>query len=597
MKSLTELWISLANELAEWCGVSVEKDVKTFFSRLNNEGDSFATITLPAFARDFEKSLDKGVVTPDQFLGFKRRAGLPAFLSGFLELVFDRRTSVLLSDVSTDAVFAVRQLTLFFKKLEGECTPRRNAAAVQSYINCEEELKNIDRTVGQDSFTELDRIFAIVFGDAVDKVNMDIDFFRVQPHHGPGATADGLMGNQKYAQGTWPERLESLFPYSEYVLSRHGLMFDGTCRPQFVHPRDELPVRVVLVPKTRKTPRVIAIEPTAMQYMQQAIKDVLVAALENDKFQFVGFSDQEPNRQLARQGSLTGELATLDLSEASDRVLNSLVLSVTRPWPSFREGLQATRSRRASLPDGKVLRLSKFASMGSALCFPVEAMVFTTIVLYGIQVAENRRLGASDFERLRGCVRTYGDDIIVPSRYAEVVARTLESFGLKVNADKSFWTGRFRESCGGDYYDGFDVTPAKVRRLLPTTPRDAEEAISAVDLANQLYWLGLWTTADKLRTILEKVLGPLPIVDSASQALGLHSVQGYLGQRVCPKLHRPLVKAFVPVANPPRNAVNEHWALRKIFDGDFYEATNRDHLIFSGRPSSVHIKKRWVSAY
>ena len=51
MKSLTSLWSVLANELASRCGTSTTKDIKTVLGRVENEGMSFLTITLPSFGR------------------------------------------------------------------------------------------------------------------------------------------------------------------------------------------------------------------------------------------------------------------------------------------------------------------------------------------------------------------------------------------------------------------------------------------------------------------------------------------------------------------------------------------------------------------
>lgn len=596
MKSLTELWSELATEVASWCGVCADRDIKTLRSRVDHEGESFLTITLPTYASDLERALDVGEIAPDSFLGFKRRAGLPAFLSGFLELVFDRRTRLLLDDPSVDAIFAMRQLTLLFKKLEGECTEPRKRMALESFIDCERDLKSLEGRLDANELSELARIFAIVFGDSIDQVNLEIETGQIAPEHGPGATADKKFGNQKFVQTEWPVRLDRVFPYCDNVPSRWGLYNPDDPGVKFLEPGAERPVKVTLVPKTRKTPRVIAIEPTAMQYMQQGIMRSLVPKLESDSLGFVGFTDQSRNRDMARKGSIDGSFATLDLSEASDRVLNSIVLRLVKPWPSFSEALQATRSRTAELPDGRRVRLSKFASMGSALCFPVEALVFTTIVLKGIQDTAAKRLTRREIYRLAGSVRVFGDDIIVPGVYAEGVASALEAYGLKVNHRKSFWTGRFRESCGGDFFDGQDVTPVYLRRRFPTSPRNAQESVSTVSTANQLHARGLWRTASFVAGKLERVLGTLPIVAPTSPALGLHSYCGIQSQKMDPDLHRPLVKAFVVDAAIPANGIDGVWALRKTLTGDFTDPLHKDHLNKSGRPVSVRIKRRWVPA-
>lgn len=594
MKSLISFWRVVANELATICDTCATRDVETLRARTKNEGISFLTITLPNLGSDFEKSLDSGFVDSDLFYGFRRKGGLPIFLSGFLCRVFDSKSGVLLDEPCVDSIFAIRQLTLMYKKMEIQCTPAREKAALDSFVSCEKELKQIDSRFSEIDLSEFRRLSAILFGDSFDAINREIDSFELDPRHGPGATADKLRGNAKFVQTQWPERLESVFPYGEYVLPSYR--YWNPDQVEFLTPGEELPVKVTLVPKTLKTPRVIAIEPTAMQYMQQGLLQSLIPKLESSSTSrdFVGFTHQQPNRDLAREGSVTQSLATLDLSEASDRVLNSLVLEMCKPWPSFSEGVQASRSRTAELPDGMRIRLSKFASMGSALCFPMEAMVFTTLVFMGIQNARSIRLSEKTIRSFSGKVRVYGDDIIVPVDCVTDVIASLEAFGLKVNHSKSFWTGKFRESCGGDFYDGEDVRPIRITKKLPSHRRHVREIVSFNDIGNALFKRGLWKSANFVKKHIEGILGPLPCVPHESQAIGLHSFTGTTVERMDPLLHRPMVKAYVATSKLPVSRLDDHWGLRKVFTGNWSDPVYREHLERAGRPSSVHMKKRWV---
>lgn len=596
MKSLISFWQVVANELATWCDTCTARDVETLRVRSKNEGLSFLTITLPNFGSDLEKGLDQGFVDSSLFYGFRRKGGLPIFLSGFLRRIFDSKSGLLLEDPCVDSIFAVRQLTLMCKKMEIPCSPGREDKALESFVSCEKELKEIDSRLSEIDLSEFRRISAMLFGNTFDLINREVADFKLEPRHGPGATADKLRGNQKFVQTEWPERLESTFPYGEYVLP--SWRYWNADSVQFLSPGQERPVKVTLVPKTLKTPRVIAIEPTAMQYAQQALLQSLVPKLESSSTSrsFVGFTDQEPNKLLAREGSRNGNLATLDLSEASDRVLNSLVLEMTGPWTDFSEAVQACRSRTAELPDGKRIRLSKFASMGSALCFPMEAMVFCTLVLMGIQNARSIRISRDSLREFHDTVRVYGDDIIVPVDCVTDVIASLETFGLKVNHSKSFWNGKFRESCGGDFYDGEDVRPLRLSQELPSHQQHVREIIALSDLGNSLFKRGLWRSADHVRKILEEILGSLPCISHESQAIGLHSFTGVTVMREDPQLHRPMVKAWVPTSKSPVSKLADHWGLRKVFSGDWSDPVFKEHLERAGRPSSVHIKRKWVPA-
>jgi hypothetical protein len=595
LKSLQLLHEQVIQELGDRCQVSTTRDIETIASRIRHEGWSFLTITLPAFASDFQKALEQELVTDDLFSGFRRRGGLPRFLGGLLSLVFDRTSGRLLDEPSMDAVFAVRQITMLYGKIQLPCSDERVANAIDGYVKCEQEVREADARRTESDYRDFTRVSTLLWADALSNVDQKIYYEGVVPKHGPGATADRLKGNRKYDQLEWPRRLDEVFPAREYLIPNWHFN-EVLDRVNFLEPGAERPVRVITVPKTLKTPRIIAIEPTAMQYMQQGIMEILVKELESNSRSFVGFTDQGPNQVLAREGSFYGELATLDLSEASDRVSNQLVRAMLQKHPHLFEAVDATRSRSADVPGHGVMRLAKFASMGSALCFPMEALVFSTLVFVGIQRKLNRLLTRADIESFRGKVRVYGDDIIVPVEYADSVSETLAHYGLKVNRGKSFWNGKFRESCGKDYYDGTDVTVVRVRRGLLTTQRNAQEVVSTVSLRNQLYKAGMWRTVKWLDAVVERVI-PFPAVLETSPALGKVSFLGYETKRMHPHLQKPMVKAFKVRAVAPESNLQDHGALMKYFlkRGDQPHA-DAEHLERFGRPDAVDIKLGWVSA-
>jgi len=86
LKSLMLFCEELLIELGSWCGTSTDLDMKHIEARFEHEGFSFLAITLPSFASDFQKSLDRGYVDHDLFNGFHFTSGLPRFLGGFLIL-------------------------------------------------------------------------------------------------------------------------------------------------------------------------------------------------------------------------------------------------------------------------------------------------------------------------------------------------------------------------------------------------------------------------------------------------------------------------------------------------------------------------------
>jgi hypothetical protein len=596
MKSPMLLWRELTQELGEWCRVSTSRDLVTATARVKHEGLSFLTITLPAVSKDFEQALAAGKIEHDHFLGFKRSGSLPRFLGGFFAQVFDSQSGVLLEHPSVDAIYAIRQICRLCAKILLPCTTERRDRAFAQYVRVEQELEAASQEISQDSYLEFLRISRVLLGPSFSISDHSVDSGLLKPRHGPGATADRLRGNAKYRQVEWPWRLEKGgFASADFLLPNYRF-YKSLDHVRFLDPEDERPVRVISVPKTLKTPRIIAIEPTAMQYAQQAVARILIKEIQCDYVarHFVGFTDQELNQLYAKRGSETTELATLDLSEASDRVLNSLVMKLFQGYTHLSEAVQACRTMTADVPGHGVIPLTKFASMGSALCFPVEAMVFTSLCFLGIQRASGQKMTRERMLSFKGRVRAYGDDIIVPVEYAESVIQTLEEFAFRVNGHKSFWTGKFRESCGKDYWNGSDVTTVKCRTQLPSSRADVKEVVSTVSLRNQLFKRGFVATVDYLDDLLTGVLGHYPEVGETSPLLGRLTYGNPLeGSIVSRHTQAPVKRGWVVRSEPPINRLDGEGALLKFFL-NVGEKPNADekHLERSGRPQAVNIKLR-----
>lgn len=597
MKSHLLLLQAVLTDVGTQCCTSTIKDFETILEREKHEGLSFLTITLPQLCKDFERSLDIGYVDPSLFTSFVKRGRLPRFLGGFFDLVFDRTSGELFNQPSVDAIWAIRQVCNLFSKLEFPCSDTRTKAAITRYVECDAEVRRNDTLLSDADRDRFRRMSLLLWTRVFSPMDEIIHNGDMIPKHGPGSTAERLLGNQKFNQVEWTERLEDFFPHGEFMFSNWR---NFNARDVVLHALEqERPVRVITVPKTLKTPRIIAIEPTCMQYVQQGIMEMCVHFIGEHSVlnEMVGFKDQVINNDMAREGSLYGTFATLDLSEASDRVSNLHVEDLLWAWPSLFGGVQACRSRHADVPGHGIIPLSKFASMGSALCFPFEAMVFLTVVMLGIERAQLTPMTLRRLSSLRGQVRVYGDDIIVPMDYVHSVRVALKTFGFEVNTTKSFWTGKFRESCGKEYYDGHDVSVVKVRHGLPGSRMHKREIVATVDLRNQLYWAGCWEAAAFLDKLLARFI-PMPRVLPTSPGKGRHSVLGYESQRECVNLQRPLVKALVVAPKIPADKLEDDGALLKYFLKRGSEPyADEKHLERAGRPDAVNTKLRWVPPY
>lgn len=597
MKSLTSVLRMVLTECSTRCDADTSRDILTMERRVKDEGLSFFTIALPAFCSDFERSLDLGQVVPHSFLGFKKTKSLPSFLRGLTGLIFDQVSGKLLPEPSSEAILCIRQVCLMFKKLSMPCTPTRVTRAYDKFVECEYEVRQANASlskVERDSFLVLSRL---LWTQVLGRLDRDLATYCLMPRHGPGATGERLSGNSKYVHRKWHDRLELAFPFTEYGISSYTALgeLEGV---DFIEPGAEQPVRVITVPKTLKTPRIIAIEPVCMQYTQQAVAGRIVPQLESHSLTggHINFSNQEVNRDLAFRGSRERSYATLDLSEASDRVSASLVADMLSGVPLLRDAVFACRTRTA-LVEGEIYPINKFASMGSALCFPLESMAFFTLLILSELKRLNLPISTRSVRLVRKNVFVYGDDLIIPVDAAPLACSTLKSFGLKVNTKKSFWTGKFRESCGMDAYDGVNVTPVYFRRLPPASKLDASEAVSAVAFANLLYSKGWWRTAQHVRRLVEKVLGKLPYVAQTASCLGWWSVRyGHSVEGWDSTLHTPLVKSYVVKTKQLPDPLEGYPALMKFFLLGPYRipGMNLETRVDTG---SLTLKSRWARPY
>lgn len=208
--------------------------------------------------------------------------------------------------------------------------------------------------------------------------------------------------------------------------------------------------KLTFVPKTAKTLRSIVVEPLLNSVAQKGIGTYLKRRLLDSG---LDLSSQVRNQMLARVGSLDNSLATVDLSSASDTISKEVVaMLLPLDWYSF---LSRFRTGKVRYHD-QIIQLEKFSSMGNAFTFELESLIFWTCALSTCEV-----LGLSQKD-----VATFGDDIIVPSEATEVLYMVLQLLGFTVNGEKSFSDGPFRESCGTDWYHGFDIRPFYQRSLV-----------------------------------------------------------------------------------------------------------------------------------
>jgi hypothetical protein len=401
-------------------------------------------------------------------------------------------------------------MTLIYYKLEVDYDSETVEAFLANFIEIDRDIARLDLSPVTGLIERARRI--------VGRILCNYDPFDIRPSHGGGATACRTANHEKWHKLRYYPLLDDSFSYPDYFFYSSTHLADELER--LVDAVESIPrARVVLVPKDSRGPRIISCEPAELMYIQQGIMRKLYDILESHPLTKgqLNFVDQGINRELAQVSSETGTHATIDLSDASDRVSLELVRRLF-PENWFR-ALSACRSESTVLPNGEIVNLKKFAPMGSSCCFPVEALVFWAIASAVIDEPSNREAR----------VFVYGDDIITRSCDARVVMDGLESVGLVVNRHKSFVSGPFRESCGGYYHQYDDVTPVLVRKI----PNALSNSLPTdVDLCNLfIAKFGYQDSYSIIKCIEQEYMLPFP--RSAMQLPGCIRIVGeYAGNDV-----------------------------------------------------------------
>lgn len=211
--------------------------------------------------------------------------------------------------------------------------------------------------------------------------------------------------------------------------------------------------RLFCVPKNAKTDRTIGISPGVNVYLQLGIAEKFTAPLLRCG---IDLSSQQHRHRVLAKDALRLGLATLDESMASDLWSREAVRFLLRDSGLWYDFLDTLREKFTEV-DGKWVRLEKFSAMGNGFTFPLQTVLFYAITR---EVCGDECI-----------VSVFGDDIICPAAKAPDVMAALRFFGHKVNEDKSYHTGPFRESCGEDFFNGVPTRPHFLK-VWPSTPQD-----------------------------------------------------------------------------------------------------------------------------
>jgi len=330
-------------------------------------------------------------------------------------------------------------------------------------------------------------------------------------HHGPGAVGDGPM-RSKHVFRRVKKSIQRYIDHQAFYQEVHRTDPEGNdlwrlWTPDFVRlfslphqPRPDLELpeavatKVVTVPKDATKVRIISEEPASSQFLQEGLKDILYKRM--SRYGQINPNDQTRNQMLALAASrhdYQGD--TLDMSDASDNVRWEHVKAVF-PF-DWIQAFHALRSPLMHFPDGNDVEITTFAPMGSALCFPVEMLVFASVLYAGYRLAGLCSSVAGFFELQDWGV--FGDDIVAAHASVKYVLALLKGLDIPVNVSKScIGDVLFKEACGLDAFAGCDVSIVRPRELSSSRVAAAPMVLHA----NRLFASGFVATAQVLADLV-----------------------------------------------------------------------------------------------
>ncbi len=622
------------------CTKEFERDGKRLSSAIEHHGVDFVFSTMPAFRKHFDQCLSNGYLTHSGLIHFgstRRGETVPRLFRGLTLRIFNR-IGTLRSDVDHHAVRMLRQLLGAVRKLKVECDIKHHREAVLDFFRIEDELPVPESFWLQDETDQVDPPPYVSFADypvecrepdlltplhqesfvsltlldtmqrVADLVSSELGDFTPldwKVKHGPGAVSDSRYGTNKYLFPNWSLRLERCFPYAEFGSANYQCWANNV-RVGSLPADFDPPARLAAVPKTFTTPRLIAVECVSHQWCQQAIRDYFYTRVHKSRIApFISFRDQRLSGDLALKASIDSSHSTIDLSSASDRISCNLVGRLFRRSPNL---LQAMRSSRAFWLEQDICKyspkfslLKKYSTMGNATTFPVQSLLFLVAAL--ACEFHTRRLKVS-FENLkflgREQVRVFGDDIITPSASSGLLVELLHHLGLKVNPNKTFRNGKFRESCGVDAFAGYDVTSNNIMDV-PQRRRPGSIA-SSVDVHNNLIRSGYFATAHFIRQEVERQgCSRIPDIAHGAGAFGWWPNEVYphpprqMKTRWCRFTHQAYARVLTLSSKQRRAPSNDTVGLLQFFTEATKHVTSAvSTLGYAVRRAQVSLSLRWV---
>jgi len=160
----TSLTVQLLHDIAHCYPSSIEaaRDVRKIEHRVQLEGLSFLTKTLPKLGKAIDRAISSD--TPLLIRGFrlKPRTSIPRFLGWLIERVFNEQGYVR-GNPDITALRHIRQFLYFAYKLNIPHDNETENTVIESFVRTQEELENIEFPSSVEPILESARYFFISY--------------------------------------------------------------------------------------------------------------------------------------------------------------------------------------------------------------------------------------------------------------------------------------------------------------------------------------------------------------------------------------------------------------------------------------------------
>lgn len=369
-----------------------------------------------------------------------------------------------LSSKKNDRISYIRAAVLRKTALKKFNYPQNRAnlqkAAIDNFVKLNESIKPFHLSDLDDECLDIfNRCKSILYDSLMDlryqSCSLTLNRAVQYSYTGPGKSIKSDFNNFVSKMFESPLSTTSLFLYKHY----RSAISNSWLEAELIR-HTALGVSIVegsnisTVPKDAKRDRTICTEPLMNSFYQLGCKHILENALR--KHHHIDVSTQQSiNRDLALKGSIDAFLCTIDLKDASDSISLDLCRELL-PREAFNT-LCAVRSPKSRI-NGVYHDLKMISTMGNGFTFPLMTIILSSLVR---AIYLHHNLSPKNGENYG----VFGDDIIVTKDHYNQLVCMLEAFGFTVNVSKSFSTGFFRESCGGDFYKGQDIRGIYIKEI------------------------------------------------------------------------------------------------------------------------------------